>query len=216
MQPTPDDLRDHMSSLEKRLGEGALGLHALLVGADGSERSEVRFNSNRYFPMASVVKIPIAMSLVSEVLSGRVSFDETLTVQPARVCPGPPRNPLDRTYYQPVRAPRIVTLDELLRLMLVDSDNTAADVVLDRLGGPVAVSLYMRSRGIQEVNFGRTLSELLSFYYDLRLSGADWERWHSSTLAGSMILWPIHGPPQPPRTHLRPAGSILESGPVRK
>ncbi len=66
MRPTLADLTRRMSALEQRLGEGALGLHALLVDGDGSKKSEVNFNSNRYFPMAGVVKIPIAMKLDSD------------------------------------------------------------------------------------------------------------------------------------------------------
>ena len=38
---------------------------------------------------------------------------------------------------------------ELLELMMVDSDNTAADVLMKRIGGPGAVTAWLRMRAVR-------------------------------------------------------------------
>lgn len=59
--------------------------------------------------------------------------------------PGPPWNSLDRYFFIPWEIEETRTIDELLTLMLRESDNTATDKLLGLIGGVNAVNDFMCS-----------------------------------------------------------------------
>jgi beta-lactamase class A len=86
-----------------------------------------------------------------------------------------------------------VTIDELLRLAISESDGTACDVLTRIAGGPPAIQEYINSIGITEMEMKRTHKEF----------GKDWdiqyENWASPEAAVSLLesLWSqtSHGEP---------------------
>ena len=60
-----------------------------------------------------------------------------------------------------------LSLANLLELMLVHSDNTATDEVLKAVGGPAAVTDWLRSVGIEHQRIDRTVVELVRDYFRL-------------------------------------------------
>jgi len=153
------ELHKMFKAYEQTLGKGGkLGLSATLIDSSG-QRAELSFNSNRLFPMASLVKIPIGMALVSQVENG--------AIRSSGATPGPARNPLDWLYFCPVEIWKTQTLDRLLSFMLHHSDNTACDAIVRRLGGISAVQEFLSTSGPAGICATRTISELLHYYYDL-------------------------------------------------
>lgn len=123
-----------------RLGAAVMNLeNGELWAINGSDR----------FPMQSVFKAPLAAAVLAEVDAGRLSLEETLTVGDKDL--SPPFSAVSQAY--PGRLS--YTVAELLSLSAGRSDNTAADVLMGRIGGPGAVTAWLRSHGIDHMRIDR-------------------------------------------------------------
>jgi beta-lactamase class A len=103
------------------------------------------------FPMGSVYKFPIALEVLRLVDDGTLTLEQAVRIQPADFSTGwsPLRDAADG---------KAVThsIASLLQFLLRDSDNTACDVLLGVVGGPIAITRRMRELGIREVRVDRT------------------------------------------------------------
>ena len=82
-----------------------------------------------HFPMASVFKFPVAIVVLQRVDAGEFKLDDPITIQPSQFSRG--HSPLrDSANGKPVTA----TVRRLIELMVVESDNTAVDYFIRRLG----------------------------------------------------------------------------------
>ena len=157
---------------EEPLGQRAeLGIMASLFDSNAQQKSEVSWHGGWYFPMASIVKVPICMALASEVATGAVSLNDHVRIASWTATPGPLTNSLDRLYFCPFDIARTETLGSLLRYALRQSDNTAADAILRRVGGVLAVQEFLSSSHVEEICITRTIRELLRSPYSCRATG---------------------------------------------
>jgi len=101
------------------------------------------------FPMQSVFKAPLAAAVLAEVDAGRLDLEETITLMDEDI--SPPFSPVADAY--PGR--RDYTVAELLTLTAGASDNTAADVLMRRIGGPGAVTAWLRAQDIRDMRVDR-------------------------------------------------------------
>ncbi len=103
--------------------DGAVGLY--IHDLDSGELFQI--DSDRVFPSASVIKIPILALLLRDVQEGRVDWNAKRTIAS--------RNRVGGTgilcELEPDYAP---TMETLARLMIVLSDNTATNEIIDLLG----------------------------------------------------------------------------------
>jgi beta-lactamase class A len=105
-------------------GEDELGLHVRVLG-EGGERFGWRDDETWY--LASLVKVPVAVELLARVEAGELSLDERLLLRERDYVDGAgPTN-----WAEPGTT---LTLRELLEPMLTESDNTATDLLIARLG----------------------------------------------------------------------------------
>ncbi|MGB7731490.1 MAG: class A beta-lactamase [Candidatus Acidiferrum sp.] len=96
-------------------------------------------------PMQSVFKLPLALTALHLVEQGRFPLDQPMNFFLGdRILPYT-YSPLQDKYPE---AGVEVPLQELLRLSTSLSDNVAADMVLQLVGGPSAVNSYMASIGV--------------------------------------------------------------------
>lgn len=96
-------------------------------------------------PMQSVFKLPLALTALHLVEEGRFPLDQPIHFFLGdRILPET-YSPLQDKYPE---ADVEVPLQELLRLSTSLSDNVAADIVLQVVGGPSAVNSYMASIGV--------------------------------------------------------------------
>jgi beta-lactamase class A len=157
-------------ALQKPLGpRGRLGIAARLLDAAGRTLDEITFNADEAFPMASTVKIPIAMFAARRIDSGEFPADERIAFDSSLYSPGLVRSPLDHLFFVPFKTNRTETIDRLLGFMIHHSDNTATDVLLRKLGGVPAVVGFLNELGIRQMHFKRTAGQLVAYYYGLRL-----------------------------------------------
>ncbi|TPG56481.1 serine hydrolase [Sphingomonas glacialis] len=105
-----------------------------IAALDLRDGSSVAINGNTPFPMASTVKLAIAAAYLAEVDQGRRRLDETIAARPAA---------------------------KVLELMIVRSDNQAADQLLAAVGGPVTVQQWLSSHAITGIRVDRTIAQLL-------------------------------------------------------
>lgn len=93
------------------------------------------------FQMASVFKVPVAIAVLDAVEKGALRLDQDVEIRESdRVDFGP----LYDTWKPGMR----VTVARMVDVMLVDSDNTAADKLIELLGGPAAVENALMAKGV--------------------------------------------------------------------
>jgi len=99
----------------------------------------VSIHGDDHFPMASVFKFPVALVVLQRVDAGEFKLDDAITIQPKQFSRG--HSPLrDSANGKPVTA----SVRHLVELMVVESDNTAVDYFIRRLGG-AAITARIRT-----------------------------------------------------------------------
>lgn len=102
-------------------------------GASFAHRGDERF------PMCSTFKFLLATQALAEVDAGRLRLDATLPITQA-----------DLVAYSPVTKPLVggvASIAALCEAAVTLSDNTAANVLLKALGGPAALTAFLRRSG---------------------------------------------------------------------
>jgi beta-lactamase class A len=111
--------------------------------------ARLAIHGDQRFAMASVYKLPIALELLAQVSQGTLTLDRQVSIGPADIracCTLSRRHPNGGV---------TLSAGELLELMIVDSDNTAADAVLRLVGGPAVVERRLRDFGFAAINVNR-------------------------------------------------------------
>lgn len=143
-------LASSLHRLAQRAAPGVLGVAVL----DLRSRRVTGVNADRPFPMQSVFKAPLGAAVLAQVDAARLTLDKSVTLTRADL--SPPHSPIADAW--PGR--RRYTVRELLELTVGGSDNTGADVLMRMIGGPVAVTRYLRSRSIAGMRIDRYEREL--------------------------------------------------------
>ncbi|HET9011272.1 MAG TPA: serine hydrolase, partial [Gemmatimonadaceae bacterium] len=102
----------------------------------------VYLNRATGFPMASTVKVPIAVRLLTQVDKGELRLDSMITVRPGDLHPG--SGTLTDLFNQPGV---VLSVRNLMELMLRISDNSATDILLRTAGGGAAVNARLAALG---------------------------------------------------------------------
>ena len=115
--------------------------------------SYVDLNASSAFPAASTIKIPILIAFFQDVDAGKMRLDETLTIRREMVAAGS-----GVLQYQPVGTQ--LTAEEVANKMITVSDNTAANMLINRLGGIEALNERFRSWGLTTTVIRNLLPDL--------------------------------------------------------
>ena len=132
----------------------AAGLTGSFLVRDLATGAEIGIEPDLVFPIASLVKIPLAAAVLARVEDGRIDGALRLDVEPGRVTtPGP----MGLTKFRhPVR----IAVDDLLYLSTAVSDNTAADALFG-LVSPAEVNDELRAAGITGIAVRHLLRDLV-------------------------------------------------------
>lgn len=112
---------------------------------------ELTLNDQRTYQLASVFKVPVLVTAMQQIDAGRFSLDDRVTLKDEHKT-----SPSGIICY--LRPGLNLTVEDLLMLMIIISDNTATDMVLDLVGGPAAVNEAMRKLGFAKSEMNITLS----------------------------------------------------------
>lgn len=121
----------------------AVGLEGSLVARNLRTGAELGFGAGRAWPLASVVKLPLALVLHDAFAREELDPAEPFELAPSRTTSGPSGVAL-------FRHPSRVAAEDLTQLALAVSDNAATDLLLDRLGLE-AVSRRIGALGFPEI-----------------------------------------------------------------
>lgn len=133
-------LRDQITQIAGSV-KGIVGVSIL----NEETRDTVSLNGQAPLVMQSVMKFPIALTVLHWVDTGKLSLDQTIKVR---------RHELKKTY-SPLRDKYPdggeFRLDTLLSYMVSKSDNNACDILLKKLDGPQTVQRYLLQLGIRGI-----------------------------------------------------------------
>ncbi len=113
--------------------------------------------SERHFPTQSVYKFPIALLVLRQVDAGKLNLEQRITVTPKDFV-SDREFTISRQYPQGAE----LTVRELLRFMISESDGTACDVLLRLIGGPEKATQALRELGVENIAIGRYESEMFA------------------------------------------------------
>ena len=132
---TGDSPQAEVATIERRI-EGRLGVLAL----DTSTGRQIEYRATERFPMCSTFKLLLAGAVLSHVdkhqedLNRRISYEES-----------------DLLEYAPIAKQHVqeggMTVSALCAAAIEYSDNTAANLLLQSIGGPSKLTEYLRSIG---------------------------------------------------------------------
>jgi D-alanyl-D-alanine carboxypeptidase (penicillin-binding protein 5/6) len=100
-------------------------------------------NADQPMPTASLIKFPVMIAAYRAIEDGKLSLDERIELTAADQVPG---SGVLSTHFSPGT---ILSLRDAIRLMIASSDNTATNLVIDKLGIP-ATNQCMASLGCRE------------------------------------------------------------------
>ena len=137
---------------------GRIGFAAQEIGGD----EVISFNGDETFVMASTYKVAIAVTALRQVDQGKLKLTDLIDCPVEKMVPGP--NPLVMNFLHPGIK---LSVANLIEPMIVESDNSATDYLLEAVGGPAAVTKMLRDIGITDFRVDRSVSEILRDFYGL-------------------------------------------------
>ena len=157
--------------------KGKVGVAAVVLETG----ENVSLNPHDHFPMQSVYKLPISMAVMKQVDAGKIKLDQKVRVTKDDF--------IGRNQHSPIRDKNPngveLTVNELLRFAISESDGTASDVLMKLVGGRIPVQMYLTDLPITDTIVLNTEKEL----------GQDWQaqyRNSTSPAAAVSLLRALH------------------------
>jgi beta-lactamase class A len=142
-----DGLSESLAQLEKE-NNGRLGVAVLDTGSGASSG----YRTNERFAMCSTFKMLLAANVLHRVDAGKESLNRTIVIPAKIVLVSSPITQEHAGGSMPVR--------DLCAAIITRSDNTAANLLLDLVGGPVGITQFARSFGDTVTRLDRTETTL--------------------------------------------------------
>ncbi len=155
-EPVGAQLKSELPTLATKIKQLAatepdLKLQTLIVDLDTG--SYVDINSRLPIASASMIKVPLLVAFLQDVDAGKVRLDEQLEIKPDVIV-----GEAGSLQYQP-SGTRLSAL-ETLTLMITISDNTATNMIMQRLGGKEAANQRFKSWGLTSTIIRNPLPDL--------------------------------------------------------
>ncbi|HZQ68544.1 MAG TPA: serine hydrolase [Terriglobales bacterium] len=146
-------LWDKLNETVKEVDRSLDGVMGVAVVDLGDENSRILLRADEVFPTASSIKIAVLVELYRQAQSGKLKLEDIYTVQSTDLVP-------DSEIMESL-SPGItkVTLRDLASMMVVASDNSATNVLIDRIGME-NVNATLRSMGFTHTKLQRKMMDL--------------------------------------------------------
>ena len=155
-QPVPLTPEQKWAALEKAIDlklRDFTGTAGIVIKDLASGRTIER-NAERLFPSASMVKVPIMVACLKAAADGRLSLQDTLKLKSADKTSG-------SGHLRAERSGTPLTIEKLLQVMVTESDNTAANMLIDHLGMD-ELNATFRELGLIHTNLARKMMDFRS------------------------------------------------------
>src|SRR5688500_4701891 len=120
------------------------GAELALAAMNLTTGEEVARNADRSMPTASVFKLPLLGEVFRQAVTGALDVDERITLRAEDVVLG---SGILRDFGPGLQP----TLRDLAMMMVIVSDNSATNLMLDRVGGPQQVNATMSDLGFPSI-----------------------------------------------------------------
>jgi beta-lactamase class A len=157
--------------------KGKVGVSAVVIETGET----VGINQTERFAMQSVVKLPISMAVLKQVEQGKLTRDQKIAFSKDDLVPAMMRSPIRDKNPNGGE----MTVEELIKFAISESDGTAADVLQRVAGDEKGVQAYIDSVGIKDMQVKYTHKEF----------GEEWKLQYENSLtpeAAIALLIALH------------------------
>jgi len=130
--------------------EGYTGRWGIVI-SNQSNGKKLEMSPESVFPAASMIKVPIMYEIMHQAAAGRIDLNEPLVVTAQARVGG-------AGILQELRPDIMMTIQELVTLMIILSDNTATNMLIDRIGMD-AVNHRMTELGLKSTVLRRRMMD---------------------------------------------------------
>lgn len=148
----------NIDSLRYRIAEYCKTYNATIgVAVSFIEDSDtLSINGNNMFPMLSVYKLPIAMSVINSIDNGWQTLQTPIHVN---------QNDMHPNTWSPLRdklttSDTFINLRDIIQYTLIQSDNNCSDLLLKSIGGVETVQTYLKKLGLPNIQVNNTEWEI--------------------------------------------------------
>lgn len=149
-------LTDEMSLLKKELQKLSAGYAKVQPSVFVWEYNNGRYvdiNADKHFSAASIIKIPVLLEVFKSIEANELLINETMTLTEYYRSEGSGK-------MKHHRAGNEYTIDQLSRMMIEQSDNTATNMLIAAVGGMPRVNSAIKSWGIKDTHLQNWLPDL--------------------------------------------------------
>ena len=136
----------------------------------------ISINGDIQLPMQSVYKFHLAVAVLHEVDKKKFDLEDTIEITKAHL-----NNSLWSVIRKKLPNGGKLTLKEVVKYTVANSDNVGCDLLFDRIGGPVKVQNYMQKMGISEVAI-KDNEEAIQSDWELQ-----YQNWTTATAANQTL-----------------------------
>jgi beta-lactamase class A len=105
---------------------------------------EIAINADKQMDTMSVIKIPLMVEAFRQMEAGKFKLTDQITLKESDKRPG-------TGVIRSLDPGAVLSIKDLITLMIIVSDNTATDLMFDKVGGPAPVNELMRSYGLNTI-----------------------------------------------------------------
>ena len=117
------------------------------------------WNISKPFPLEGAFILPVAVCALAELEAARLQLTERVTVRGTDL--SPPYSLISQSWQEtPPNFAMNVSVADLIALAVQYNDNTAADVLMKLIGGPGAVTAWLRAKGLDVMRIDRYAREV--------------------------------------------------------
>ena len=131
-----------------------------ISGNNGKDTLSI--NGVKHFPMQSVFKFHIALALLSEIDKGNFSLNQKIKIEKEELLP---------EIYSPIKEKypngTSLTVSEILKYTITESDGIGCDLLLKLIGGPQTVEDYFTKNNFKDVSI-KINEEVMQSNWDLQ------------------------------------------------
>lgn len=120
---------------------------------DYETQNYVDINADKIFPVASIIKIPVLIDLFKSIESGEVALDDTIPLTEYYRAEGS-----GDLQYMAGNTP--FTIDKLAQVMITESDNSATNMLMSKIGGMNTVNQSVRDWGLKNTEIHTWLPDM--------------------------------------------------------